>query len=100
METLEDIGRKKGLYGREVFLCDNSMVSESIAATGLSRAETLYGLVVQLHCLCMRYRCKVRFIHIFGTRIIGEGTDRLSRGSFYEGVMNGKTMMLFLPPRE
>ena len=92
-----DLGRKKGIDGGEVLLCNNNMVSESIATEGSSRAETLYDLVVQLHCLCMRYRNQVRFIHAVGTRMIGPETDGLSRGSFYEGVMNGKPMLLFMP---
>ena len=54
VESLEDIGRKKRLYGREVFLCTDNMVSDWIAVAGYSRAETLYDLVVGLHCLCMR----------------------------------------------
>ena len=99
METLEDLGRKKGIDGRDIFLCTYYMVSKSIAMTGLSRSETIYDLVVRLHYLCMRYRCKVRFIHISGTQMIGQGTDRLSRGRFYEGVMNSKTMLLFLSLR-
>ena len=28
VESLEDIGRKKRLYGREVFLCTDNMVSD------------------------------------------------------------------------
>ena len=56
METLEDISSKKGLDGREVFLCTYNMVSDIIAAEGSSRAENLYDLVVRIHCWCMRYR--------------------------------------------
>ena len=72
------------------------MVSERISELGLSRAETIYDLVVRLHCLCMRYRCQVRFIHVSSTRMIGQVIDRLSRGSLYRGVINGKPMLLFL----
>ena len=73
------------------------MVSESIAAAGSSRAENLYELLVQLHCLCMRRRCQVVFIHVSETQIIGQGTDGFSRVSFYEGVMNVKPILSFLP---
>ena len=97
METLEDIGSNKGLYGREFFLCTNNMVSESIAMSGSSRLETLYDLVVQLHCFSIRYTCQVRFIHVSGMRMIGQRTDVLSRGSLYKGVMKVKPMLLFLP---
>ena len=91
VETLKDLGSNKEIDGREVFLCTNNMVSESIAAAGSSREETLYDLV------CMRYRCKVRYINVNVTRIIGQGTNGISRGIFYKGVMNVKTMLLFLP---
>ena len=94
---MEDLGRNKGLYGREVFLCTDKMVSERISVEESSRAENLYDLVVRLHCLCMRYMCHVRFIHVDGTWMIGQITDGLSRGSFYEGVMNSKHMLSFLP---
>ena len=51
MDTLEDLGRKEGLYGREIFLCTDNMVSDSIAVAGSSRSENPYDLVVRLHCL-------------------------------------------------
>ena len=46
---LDDIGRKKGLDVREVFLCTYKMVSEIIADSGSFRAETLFDLVVKPH---------------------------------------------------
>ena len=91
VETLKDLGSNKEIDGREVFLCTNNMVSESIAAAGSSREETLYDLV------CMRYRCKVRYIDVNVMRMIGQGTNGISRGIFYKGVMNVKTMLFFLP---
>ena len=45
----------------------------------------------------MRYRCQVRFIHIVGTWMIGQGTNGLSRVTLYERVMNRKCMLLYLP---
>ena len=90
---MEDIDRKKGLYGREVFLFTDNMVSEIISVAGSSGAETLYDLVVQLHCLCMRYMFQVIFIHVAGTRIIGQGTNVISRVRLYEGVVNVKPML-------
>ena len=97
---LDDIGRKKGLDVREVFLCTYKMVSEIIADSGSFRAETLFDLVVKPHCLCIKYRCQVRFIHVAVTPMIGQGIDGLSRGSLYEGVMNGEPMLSLLPLRE
>ena len=37
VETLEDLGKKKGTDRREVFLCTDNMVSEIIATEGSSR---------------------------------------------------------------
>ena len=46
VETLKDLGRKKGLDGSEVFICTDNMVSESIAVLGSSRSEIIFDLVV------------------------------------------------------
>ena len=93
MGKFEDLVRKKGLDVSEILLCNDNMVSEIIAAAGSLRSETLYDLVIRLHCFCMRYRCQVRFIHVAGSRMIGQGTNGLSRGSLYEGVINIKPML-------
>ena len=45
----------------------------------------------------MRYRCQFIFIHVAGIRMIGQETDGLYRGRLYEGAMNGKSMLSFLP---
>ena len=42
----------------------------------------------------------VIFIHFDGMWMIGQGTNGISRGIFYEGVMNGKPIFSFLPLRE
>ena len=54
VETLEEVGRKLNLQGREVFLYMYNMVSEIIAAAGSSKSEVLFNFVVQLHCLQMQ----------------------------------------------
>ena len=80
METLEEVWRKGNLQGKEVFLCTDNMVSESIPASGSSKSEALFDLVARLHCLSMCFKCNVRFIHVAGTRMIIQGTDGISRG--------------------
>ena len=82
LETLNDLSSKKEIYGIEFFLCTNNMVSESIETAGSWRAEILYDLVGKFYSLCMRYRCKVIYMHVNGMRMIGQGTNGLSRGSF------------------
>ena len=97
MEILEELGRKVNLQGKEVFLCTDNMVLESIATTGSSKSEALFDLLVRLHCMSMRFKCNVRFIHVAGTRMSSQGTDGLSRGDMYEEIMKGGNNY-FLPP--
>ena len=65
------------------------LVLESIVVSGSSKLEKLFNLVVRLHCLSMRFKFNVRFIHVAGTQMIIQGTDGLSRGDIYEGIMKG-----------
>ena len=37
-------------------------------------------------------------VHVVGTRMIGQGSDGLSRGNFSEGVMMGRSMMSYYVP--
>ena len=96
MYTLEEVGRKINLQGKEAFLCTDNMVLKIIAASGSSKLEELFDLVVQPHCVIMRFKCNVRLIHVEGTWVINQGTDALSRGDMYEGIMKGGTMLYFL----
>ena len=73
------------------------MVSESIATKGSSVSRSLYELVVRVFKLEMSYRCNISCIHVAGTRMIAQGTDGLSRGEMYEGVMNSQSMLSFVP---
>ena len=76
------------------------MVPESISLSGSNREENIYNLMMRLHCLCISYRCHIIFIHVSGTRMIGQGTDGLFRGSLYNRVMKVKPMLFFMPLRE
>jgi len=97
IETLERLGELGELAGREVFLFTDNSVSESIAAKGSSSSPKLYQLVVRFFRLEMKYLCKLEIIHVAGTRMIAQGTDGLSRGDMYEGVMSGSSMLSFIP---
>ena len=96
-ETLEEMGIKGDLQGREVFLFTDNMVSEAIVAKGSSQNPILYQLVVRIVKLQMIYGCIVHFIHVAGTRMIDQGSDGLSRGDMYEGIMSGRSMFDFVP---
>ena len=70
LKTLEELGKEVNLQGKEVFICTDNMVLESISTVGSSSLEVLFDLVVWLYCLSMRYKCNVRFIHVTETRMI------------------------------
>jgi hypothetical protein len=97
VETLERLGELGELVGREVFLFTDNSVSESIAFKGSSSSPKLYELVVRLYRLEMKFLCKIEVIHVAGTRMIRQGTDGLSRGDMYEGVMAGDSMLSHVP---
>ncbi len=97
METLEAMGGKGDLEGREVFLFTDNMVSESIASRGSSTSKLLYELILRVYRLEMNYLCRIQFVHVAGTRMIQSGVDGLSRGDMYEGVMKGESMLSFVP---
>ena len=73
------------------------MVSETVASKGSSTSKTLYDLVVRLFHLEMTFKCSLEIIHVSGTRMISQGTDGLSRGDMYEGVMRGESMLAHVP---
>mmetsp|Transcript_20683 Transcript_20683/g.30301 ORF Transcript_20683/g.30301 Transcript_20683/m.30301 type:complete len:1268 (-) Transcript_20683:9637-13440(-) len=97
VETLEGMSVEGGLEGKSIFLFTDNMVSESIASKGSSVSKPLYELVVRLFTLEMQAKCNVQLIHVAGTRMIAQGTDGLSRGDMYEGVMRGESMLSHVP---
>ena len=97
VETLERMGDKGDLEGREIFIFTDNMVSEAFAARGSSKRKILYELVVRVYKLEMHYKCRIQFIHVAGSRMIAQGSDGLSRGDMYEGVMRGESMLSHVP---
>ncbi len=95
VETLEGMG--DDLKGKEVFLFTDNSVSEAVSFKGSSSSEALFHLVVRLYKLEMTHMCKIELVHVAGTRMIQQGTDGLSRGDMYEGVMKGESMFSFIP---
>ena len=89
MDTIEEVGRKGNLQGKESFLCTDNMVLESIALTGSLKLESIFDLVVRLHFLSIHFKQNVGFIHVVGTWTIIQGTDGISRGDMYEGIRKG-----------
>ena len=97
VETLESMSSGGGLEGKAVFVFTDNMVSETVAAKGSSACPLLYDLVSRLYHLEMTARCQISMIHVAGTRMIAQGTDGLSRGDMFEGVMKGESMLSHIP---
>jgi hypothetical protein len=75
--------------GTELFVFTDNSVSERVFYNGSSRSKTLHQLVVRLRKLEMEGRIFVHFIWISGERMKEQGTDGLSRGELFTGVMAG-----------
>jgi hypothetical protein len=60
-------------------------------------SQSLHALVVQMKLLEAKYQCQLLVIHVSGERMKVQGTDGVSRGQLTEGVMNGESMLSFLP---
>ena len=97
VDTLEVMGEKGELNGKELFVFTDNLVAESVVAKGSSSSELLFELVVRIYKLEMNCRCNIRFVHVAGTRMIRQGTDGLSRGDMYEGIMRGDSMLSHIP---
>lgn len=74
---------------------DNS-TAESCYCKGSSSSELLHELVLGLRKIELDHCFILHVVHVSGTRMIAQGTDGLSRGSFLEGVMAGKDMLAYV----
>lgn len=95
LETEYDTGH---LTNVELFLCTDNVVSERAFYKGNSISRKLFNIVVRLRKFQLSSHCKVRVLHITGTRMIEQGMDGLSRGSVFEGLIGSKQDFLnYLP---
>jgi hypothetical protein len=97
VETLEDEATAGRLQGCEIFMFTDNSTAEAAFFRGTSSSERLFELVLRLRKLEMEQHCLIHLIHVAGTRMIGQGSDGLSRGDFTEGVMSGKSMISYVP---
>ena len=82
--------------GAEMFLFTDNLVSEGCFYRGSSKSKKLHNLILRLRQLEMDYGMVIHLIHVAGTRMIAQGTDGCSRGSFLDGVMAGDDMLAFV----
>lgn len=97
VEALEEMGKSGNLAGVEVFLFTDNSTAEAAFNRGSSSSPLLYELVKRVKLLEMVFKAWVHVIHVAGTRMIDQGTDGLSRGCLMKGVMQGKSILSFIP---
>jgi len=88
---------KASVKGLEVFMFTDNAVAEGAFYKGSSSSKKLFNLILQLRLLEMEAGMRIHIIHIAGSRMIKQGTDGLSRGDANEGVMQGNSMLSFVP---
>ena len=83
VDTLEELGRKGNLQGKDdFFLCMDNIVSEIIAVLGSSKSEVLFYLAVRMYCQSMCFKFNVHFIHVTRTCMMIQ--DNVIRDYLYE----------------
>ena len=97
VDMLKLMAKRGELQGIEMFLFTDNLIAENAFYSGGSSSEALFDLVLELKKLEMQEKCKIFLCHCSGTRMIEQGSDGLSRGNLYEGVMKGVSMGHFVP---
>jgi hypothetical protein len=97
VESLELEARESTLQGCEIFLFTDNSTAESAFFRGTSSSERLFLLVLRLRKLEVEERCLLHLVHVAGTRMIGQGSDGLSRGNLTEGIMLGRSLLSYVP---
>jgi hypothetical protein len=96
LEDLESKAATGNLADTEVFLFTDNSTAESAFYKGSSSSKKHHSLVLQLHKVALEYSIILHVMHVTGTRMIAQGTNGCSRGVLMEGVMAGKSMLLFI----
>jgi hypothetical protein len=83
--------------GTELFLFTDNFVTEMIWHKGTACSPLLLGLVQRLRKLEIDGSLFIVVVWVAGTRMIAQGTDGLSRGGLFNGVLAGKGFLSFVP---
>jgi hypothetical protein len=83
--------------GTELFMFTDNFVTECIWHKGIAKSRLLHGLVQRLRKLEITGQLIIHMVWVAGTRMIKQGTDGLSRGDLFTGVMAGKAFLEFVP---
>ena len=93
---MEEEAKEEHLKDGELWIFTDNSTAESCFFKGGSTSKTLHELVLRLRKAEMSYGFTLHLVHVAGTRMIAQGTDGLSRGSFLEGVARGEHMLSFV----
>ena len=94
---LEKEAKLGNLTGCELFLFTDNSTTEAAFHNGTSSSKKLFDLILRVRVVQLEYGVRIHIIHVSGSRMIEQGTDGLSRGNLFEGVMTGQDMMNFIP---
>ncbi|KAL7574604.1 hypothetical protein ACA910_002958 [Epithemia clementina (nom. ined.)] len=97
VSALEEEAKKGNLGGKEVFFFTDNTTVEACCYKGSSSSKRLLSLIIRLRAMEMTYSIRLHLSHVSGKRMIAQGADGLSRGSVNEGVMDGTSMLSFIP---
>ena len=96
VETIEEEAKEGHLKDGELWIFTDNLTAESCFFRGGSTSKTLHELILRLRKTEMTYAFTLHLVHVAGTRMIAQGTDGLSQGSFLEGVVRGEHMLSFI----
>jgi hypothetical protein len=96
VETVEEEAVEGYLEGGELWIFTDNSTAESCVQKGGSSSPLLHELVLRLQKAELDQDFNLFVVHVAGTRMIAQGTDGLSRGSFLEGVVAGSPMLSFV----
>jgi hypothetical protein len=81
----------------EFYLFTDNAVAEAAFYKGTSSNPLLFDLVLRLKQLELTHSFSLQVIHVSGKRMQVQGTDGLSRGDLFTGVMRGQPLTHFIP---
>ncbi len=89
VETVKEEALAGYLTNRELWIFTDNSTAESCFFKGGLSLKLLHELVLRLRKLEMSVGCVLHMVHVAGTRMIEQGTDGLSLGTFLEGLVVG-----------
>ena len=96
VDTVEEEAQEGHLKDSKLWIFTDNSTAESSFFKGRSTSKTLHELILRLRKAEMAYGFTLHLVHVPGTRMIAQGNDGLSRGSFLEGVARGEHMLSFV----